>query len=135
MVPIPCICYGFPGVSWHPASKMKWCFKGMSLTLTKLVQWRQVHCVARESIMFSSNNHAMSPLSWFAVWHFFQYAHGLIKDEVVVNLLLQVKRYGGQGMASHRFSQWIHVDFYRRSSRTIKRAMRASVEGGGCAFV
>ena len=40
----------------------------------------------------------------------------------------------GRSMASHRFSQWIHVDFYRRSSHSMKRAMRAS-EGRGCVFV
>ena len=42
--------------------------------------------------MFSGNDHAMAPLSRLAVWYFFQYAHGLITDEVVVNLLLSVKR-------------------------------------------
>ena len=129
MVHIPSICYGFPRVSWHPAGKMEWCFNGMSLTLTKLVQWRQVHCAAKESIMFSDNDHAMAPLSRLVVWHFFQYAHGLITDEVVVNLFLPVKKYGGRDMASHRFNLWINVDLYRRSSFIMKRAMWAIVEG------
>ena len=40
-----------------PCGKMKWCFKGTSLT--KLVQWRQVHCAAREFIMFSGNDHSV----------------------------------------------------------------------------
>ena len=101
----------------------------------KLFQWQQVHYASRGSIMFSGNDHPMAPLSRLAVWHFFQYAHGLITDEVVVKLLLPVKRYGGRSMASHRLSQWIHVDFYRRSSHTMKRAMWASVKGGGCVFI
>ena len=62
--------------------------------------------------MFSGNDHVMKPLGRLAVSYLFQYAHGLITDEVVVNLLLRVKGYEGwvwQGIALANGSTWISI--------------------------